>query len=99
MFNKFLIGFDRIICRYLGLNDNEFDRPNTIKRANGNIFVLTNYPFKRHRFSETILQFSERSAKITNKRNKQKIGVAAGKSIANNLIITFEDIDIKNTNE
>jgi len=90
-FNK----LDKMICNYLGLIGNEMAQPRSIKNINNKIFIYKNAPFQRHRVVESWKNFNDCSVHNEDVINNKKIGIAAGKAIAKNLIITFDNIEIK----
>ncbi|OGT35561.1 MAG: hypothetical protein A3F11_00010 [Gammaproteobacteria bacterium RIFCSPHIGHO2_12_FULL_37_14] len=51
--------------------------------------------FKRHSYTQNWNEFSSVNFKQLNQNNKEKLGIAIGKAIAKNLIISFEEINIK----
>ena len=87
---------DLVICSYLGLSGHEVDRPRTISIVNNNLFITKNLPFQRHKSYETLKCFSEGGIQGMDKKMREKIGIAAGKSIAKDLTISFDKIEIKN---
>lgn len=95
MIDKFLSICDKMICRYLGLSGSEVDRPRTIKIVNNDIVIVKNVPFQRHKSYESLSHFNEHGINETDEINKQKIGMAAGKALAKNLKISFEELEIK----
>lgn len=94
MLHKFLNKLDKIICSYLGLIGNEVDRLRSIKIINNKIFIYKNAPFQRHKSVESWQHFNEYSVQKEVDINKQKIGIAAGKIIAKDLTIAFDEIEI-----
>jgi len=87
IFNK----IDSFLCRYFGLDKIEFI-PHSVSRKGKQIFILNSESYKRH-IHQT--PFQEVNLKAINEENKKKLGMAIGKSIANNLIISFDEIIIK----
>lgn len=90
---------DKYICNYLGLLGNEVDRPQSIKMINNDIFILKNIPFQRHKAIESWKQFNEYGVHQESSICREKIGLAAGKVIAKNLIISFDPVEMKKINE
>jgi hypothetical protein len=95
MLHKFLNKLDKIICNYLGLIGNEDDRPRSIKIINNKIFIYKNAPFQRLKSVESWKHFNDHGVQQADDINKQKIGIAAGKIIAKNLTISFDNIEVK----
>lgn len=86
-----LAKIDKLLCSYLGLNKVEIT-PHFVSRNNKGLTILNTESFKRHA-QETSL--SEININMMNNENKEKLGIAIGKAIANNLIISFDQIAIK----
>ena len=95
MLYRFFNKLDKIICIYLGLTGSEVDRARSIKIINNNIIIFKNSPFQRHKVVESWKHFNDYSMQNEDVTTKKKIGIAAGKAIAKNLIITFDNIEIK----
>jgi hypothetical protein len=94
MFKKFIKGVDKIVCTYLGLTGEEREQIQSIKIIENNIVLFNNNPFHRSKSVESWQNFSNYSVHKTDCLKKQKIGLAAGKAIAKNLVISFENTDI-----
>ena len=96
MLHKFFNKFDRIICHYLGLTGDENDRPRAIKIINNTVLIYKNAPFQRHKSVESWQHFNAHGVQSFDDVNKQKIGIVAGKIIAKNLTVSFDDIEVNN---
>lgn len=97
MINKLLNQIEKIICKYLGLNGLEVDRPKTVKMINNDIVIIKNTPFQRHKSYESLSHFNEHGINQVDETSKKKIGMAAGKALAKNLTISFDEIKIKDS--
>lgn len=85
---------DRLICSYLGLEQqNDIDKPKSIKISNKKLIIYKNHSFKRHRYQEA-MEHIEYKLEYSDEENK-KIAMAAGKAIAKNLSISCEKVDIR----
>lgn len=85
---------DKIFCRYLGL-ESEVVSPNTVEIKSGKLIISSTESFKRHYYTQSWDEFSRYNLKQINQCNKDKLGVAIGKVIAKNLIVSFEEVQIK----
>ena len=99
MFNNLFLKIENLICRYLGLNGREIERLQTIKLVDNEIFIVKTQPMQRHRSKESWNNFIKYGLIEMDEVGKIKVGKAAGKVIAKNLIISFEKIEINDTNE
>ena len=93
MFERIFKNIDNIICIYLGLEKNDVENPKSIKFYKNKLILYKNHMFQRHRYQE-VLDFMECQTNYSSDLNK-KIGIAAGKAIAKNLIISFEKVEIR----
>ena len=84
---------DELLCKYLGL-DKEKVKPNSIKAKSNKFIIISTIPFKRHSFQEYWNEFHTTSFKQLYNHNRQKLGVATGKILAENLTISFEEVYI-----
>lgn len=91
---KVLKKMDKLFCIYLAL-DYEVVSPNTVEIKKGQLFVINTMSFKRHNYIQKWDDFSAISLHKVSKDNKDKLGVAIGKAIAKNLIVSFEDVQIE----
>ncbi|GAB4392409.1 MAG: hypothetical protein Tsb005_06280 [Gammaproteobacteria bacterium] len=92
--NIILKKIDNAICHYLGIT-HEHIKPVEVSIVNGVIIISNTYPYQRHLVTESWENFSNYGIHKTNEQEKIKLGLATGKIIANELIISFEDITIK----
>lgn len=99
MFKIIIKKIDKLVCSYLGL-DRERVKPNSIKIKNNKFIITSTIPFKRHIFQEYWHEFNATSFKQLHSQDQEKLGLAAGKIIAKDLSISFEEVSIdKNPSE
>ncbi|MFZ2486293.1 MAG: hypothetical protein WAW84_06865 [Candidatus Rickettsiella isopodorum] len=84
---------DKYFCKYLGLNRDSI-RLDSLKKKDTKFIVKSTMPFKRHLIHEQWNNFEASSFKELNKKDYEKLGIAAGKAIAKNLVISFEGSSI-----
>jgi hypothetical protein len=89
MIKRLLSHLDKLLCRYLGLASMEV-KPTTVKLIDGQLFVDSTESHKRHLHSKEWGQFSQQDLHKMSEQNKQKLGLALGKVIAKNLVISFD---------
>lgn len=85
---------DKIICSYLGLEQEKIC-PTSVQMQDDKLMVTNTASFKRHLTKESWDNFKILSMQQTSLDNLEKLGVAAGKAIAKNLVISFEEPSIK----
>lgn len=85
---------DKILCNYLGLDKAEIT-PHIVQLKGKQLMIVNTDSFKRH-VEKTCI--SESNLKMMNIENKEKLGLAVGKAIASNLIVSFEEVVIKRDN-
>ena len=90
VFNK----IDKVICNYFGI-EQDITKPTSVNLINNELFVTSTLPYKRHAIKESWDSYSRFSVNKTNNRNLEKLGLATGKAIAKNLIVSFENPSIK----
>lgn len=95
MLKKILNKLDKLICNYLGLIGNEVDRPRSIKIINNDIYIFKNTPFQRYKSVESWTHFNDHGIHQENNIFRMKIGIAAGKAIAKNLVVSFDNVEVK----
>lgn len=84
---------DGFFCKYLGLNI-ESIRLDSLKMKSNQLTVKNTMPFKRHLFQEHWNDFEAINFKELDKKDCEKLGIAAGKAIAKGLVISFEEVSI-----
>lgn len=85
---------DELFCTYLGL-DSEIVSPNTVEIKKGQLLVTNTVSFKRHNCVQKWDEFNATSLNKVSKDNKDKLGIAIGKAIAKNLVVSFDDVQIE----
>jgi hypothetical protein len=91
--NRFIKNVDKILCRYLGLETTEVN-PSSIKLTGQQLFVTTTESYKRHCLQQNWEDFAANNFHLTTTLDKEKLGVAAGKILAKNLLVSFQNISI-----
>ena len=92
---KYLLDkIDAILCKYIGISDNEIT-PNYIKKFGSQLLISNTESFKRHLYVYPIKDFFTNDFKMLNYSNQQKVGLAIGKALAKNLVVSFDNIHIK----
>lgn len=89
-----LAAVDRILCRYLGLDKTE-TIPHFVQQKGRQIMIINTDSFKRHTQKTPI---SKIDLEMMDKENREKLGIAIGKAIASNLVVSFDEIVIKREN-
>jgi hypothetical protein len=92
--NNILMRIDRLLCDFLGLDKIELV-PHLVTKKGKELVVMNTESFKRH-IQETSI--SELNLAMIDNENKKKLGIAVGKVIAKNLIVSFDEINIKREN-
>jgi hypothetical protein len=85
---------DKILCKLIGVNREEV-RPNTVQLVGEKLVIAKTLSFKRHSLNESMDNFNSAIVNQINTENRKKLGLAAGKAIADNLVILFEEPPIK----
>ena len=91
---RILRKIDKIFCAYLGLDANEV-LPSYVTIKENRLIVSNTESFKRHFYTQNWNEFNSINFKQLSQKNKEKLGIAIGKAIAKNLVISFEEITIK----
>lgn len=91
---NFLKTIDKMFCKYLGL-ESEIVLPNAVEIKANQLIISNTESFKRHSYAQNFDEFSIVNLKQISQNNKEKLGIAIGKAIARNLIISFEEVQIK----
>jgi hypothetical protein len=86
-----LIKLDKLVCGYLGLDKVEIT-PHRVERKGKQLIVVNTESYKRH---TQVIPISKINVDAMNNENKERLGIAIGKAIATNLIVSFEEITIK----
>lgn len=93
LFTHLVNKIDWLLRFYFGLEKEEI-KPQSIEIINNDIVIYNTNSFKRHLLMQGWENFSESDLKRTSPENKEKLGIAAGKSIAKNLVISFEEAQL-----
>lgn len=88
---KILAKIDELFRIYFGLEKTKMI-PQVLEEKRGRFMVLNTESFKRHAYK---IPVDKMNIKIVDNINKEKLGIAIGKMIANNLVVSFDDIIIK----
>jgi hypothetical protein len=87
---------DRAICAYLGLEKDETVKPESVQLNGDKLSVLaTIMPFRRFIYARKWQTFAENELKQVNKVDENKLGVAIGKTLADNLVVSFDAPELK----
>jgi len=91
---KMLRDIDEKICFYLGF-DREETFPTRVQLITDQIIVTNTVSYKRHLIKSPWGWFCLSGLKQTNLKNRKRLGLAIGKAIAEDLVISFEPVEIK----
>lgn len=94
LFKSALFKIDKILCAYFGINETEKVSLNEVKLIKNKLFVFNSPAFTRHSAKESWESFSKRAVRQIDSEDKQKLGLALGKAIAAELVISFEETPI-----
>lgn len=86
---RFLLKIDYCVCRYLGIGTEQI-YPSILRIRGKKLFVLSTSSYRRHLLTEDWSDFSKTSLKQANPDHIEILGVAVGKAIAKNLIVSFD---------
>lgn len=84
---------DSFLCHYLGIHKEKI-RFQSFRLKNNSFIVTYAIPFKRHVFRESLNSLHSTDLIKSHRKVNNKVGLAAGKSIAKGLIISFEEVEI-----
>jgi hypothetical protein len=82
---------DSLISSYLGIKEPTI-KPNSVELVNNDLLVTNTESFERYLFKNKLNALELKNAST---EDREKLGLAAGKAIAENLIITFENAKIR----
>lgn len=85
---------DSLFCKYLGF-DRQVSTLSTILVKNKDIFISNNESYKRHQHRINWNVFASKNLPHLEEGNKKNLGIAMGKAIAKNLVISFDEILVK----
>jgi len=89
MLNKFFRKIDKLCLRWLGVR--YAICPNQVKMINDEIIILYTETNQRFPHAENLKQFITELPYV-NPIDKEKLGIAIGKAIATDLVISFEEV-------
>lgn len=89
----FFTKLDKAICRTLGITKDTV-KTHSISLVNNELIVKITNTFKRHQISQSWNDFCKDNIKLMNTKNKTKLGIAAGKLLANKLVVSFDAVKI-----
>ncbi len=84
---------DKILCTFMGLEQEE-SHPDSVQMVGKKLVVTSTSSFKRHAIKEVWEELNATEIEHISPENRAKLGLAAGKAIAKNLVISFEDAPI-----
>ncbi|MFI4956542.1 MAG: hypothetical protein ACHQAX_04975 [Gammaproteobacteria bacterium] len=93
-FNRFLKKIDLMICSYIGLEREELSAK-TVQLIVNELVVVHTSSFKRHAVSLSWKDFTCLGGKESTEASLEKLGAAAGKAIAKQLVVTFKEAKLK----
>ncbi len=95
MLKNILSKADKLICSYLGINGNETERAQSVDIKKNIILIHENSPYHRYRVIKKSNKLNDVDTDKYDLQTKHKIGIALGKSIATNLVISFDEVKLK----
>lgn len=95
--NKLVNALDKSICSYLGLKEEQIT-PHEVEMIDDELIVTSTTSFKRHVTREAWHQFSLFRTRI-NQDSLEKLGLAVGKALAKNFVVSFEENEIMRTDD
>lgn len=84
---------DNLFCLYLGIHKEKI-RLHSLHKKNNFLTVIYALPYKRHIFKEPLNNFNFRDFTQSHPNINDKLGLAVGKTIAKDLVISFEEVKI-----
>ncbi len=97
MIKNILKIIDYLFCHYIGIKNQKLV-PCRLKINRNTLSIESRESFKRHSYTNNLYAFCTSSLNELDDKNKRKLGTAIGKSIAKNLIISFEPLTIEKKN-
>ena len=97
MKNGLLKKIERALSRYLGIKEEKV-HPKLVQMISNKIVITNTFSYRRHKIKESWENFSNFSIHHTEKEECGKLGLALGKVIAKNLVVTFDKTQIKKNN-
>lgn len=84
---------DKKICSYLKISQ-QHTKPMKVNFDGQDVFVTSVESYKRHIYSVKLPEFC---TNLTSINDRKKLGIAVGKSLANNLTISYETPEVTRT--
>lgn len=84
-----LLRLDKALCSYFGLTIH-YTKLDKVTLVKNKIVVSNHESHKRHVYQENWQDFSKCTIKTISEDDKSKLGIALGKTLADNLVISFE---------
>lgn len=92
--NKILTLIDKLLCRYLGLECDVW-QTQAVQFKNGQLVLFNTGSFKRHAIKEKFDNQNLTQHQPVDREASEKLGLAIGKAIAKQLVVSFEETSIK----
>ncbi len=92
MLKHFFKKADKILLKWLGIHNAE--KPIRVKLVNNEVIIISSEANRRYQQKNMPPHFFSYLSKIK-LTDRKKLGVAVGKAIASNLIISFDNAEIK----
>ena len=90
---KLLMMLDKLICSYIGIEKEKIN-PHSLEMLENKIIISSTDSHKRYLHKINMEDFISSHINQINSIDKEKLGLAAGKAIADNLVITFDEISV-----
>jgi hypothetical protein len=93
-FKKIIRNIDQKICSYLGLEKEQVSAK-TVQMNSNELVIVHTTSFKRHAVKLPWNDYTCLSGQEKTDLHLEKIGAAAGKAIAKQLVVTFKEAKLK----
>lgn len=91
MYMKYFLSWcDYMVCSYLGFSSEEV-KPFSVKLVNKKLFIFSTGSFRRHVIKQRWDNSNRISLDHIPNKEKEKLGFALGKVLANDLTISFQE--------
>lgn len=80
---------DRLICAYLGL-ETEKTQPTKVVMSRGKVYVHSHQSHKRHHVASEWQSYQGVELSQTPPEQQEQLGVAMGKAVAKDLVVSFD---------
>ncbi len=94
MKNELVKKIDLWLSKFFGIDKEEI-HPQVVQVISNKIILTSTLSYKRHKIEESWENFSNHSIKNIAKIESEKLGLAIGKALAKNLVVTFDETEIK----